>query len=238
VPEVNAADAFNHQGIIANPNCSTIQMVVALWPLHQVDPIQRVIVDTYQSVSGTGTPALEELSTQTRALLDGQPPDPKVYPHPIAFNVLPHIDVFLDNGYTKEEWKMVQETRKIMHLPALPVSATTVRVPVMVGHAEAVHVEFARPMAPDEARAILARAPGVVVIDEPQAARYPLPLDAAGTDEVFVGRIRADASHPRGLAMWVVADNVRKGAALNAVQIAELLVRGAGVAKSPAATVV
>ncbi len=227
VPEVNGADAFTHHGIIANPNCSTIQMVVALYPLHQANPLRRVVVDTYQSVSGTGGPAVDELYTQTRALLAGEPAEPSVYPHQIAFNVLPHIDVFLDNGYTKEEWKMVQETRKIMHVPELPVSATTVRVPVPVGHSEAVHAEFARPMLPAEARAILERAPGVRVVDAPAEAQYPLASYAAGRDEVFVGRIRADASHPNGLALWIVSDNLRKGAALNAVQIAELLSGGA-----------
>jgi aspartate-semialdehyde dehydrogenase len=228
VPEVNGADAFTHQGIIANPNCSTIQMVVALNPLHLVNPLRRVVVDTYQSVSGTGTAAMDELDEQTRALLAGEAIEPQVYPHQIAFNVLPHIDTFLDNGYTKEEWKMVQETRKIMHVPDLPLSATTVRVPVPIGHSEALHAEFTRPMAPDEARAILGRAPGVCVVDDPAAAQYPLASVAAGRDEVFVGRIRADASHPNGLAMWIVSDNVRKGAALNAVQIAELLISGAG----------
>ena len=229
VPEVNASDAFTHRGIIANPNCSTIQMVVALYPLHQVNPLERVVVATYQSVSGTGSAAVDELYAQTRALLAGEPVACEVYPHQIAFNILPHIDDFLDNGYTKEEWKMVQETRKIMHVPDLPVSATTVRVPVPIGHSEAVQVELSRPMAAEEARAILERAPGVCVLDAPAAAQYPLPSLAAGRDEVFVGRIRVDASHPRGLALWVVADNVRKGAALNAVQIAELLVRPAGV---------
>ncbi len=227
VPEVNPADAFAHHGIIANPNCSTIQMVVALYPLHSINPLQRVVVDTYQSVSGTGAAAIDELDAQSRALLAGEPIAPRVYPHQIAFNVLPHIDSFMDNGYTREEWKMVQETRKIMHAPDLPVSATTVRVPVPIGHSEAVHAEFTRPMPPDEARAVLALAPGVCVVDEPRAARYPLASVAAGRDEVFVGRIRADASHPRGLAMWIVADNLRKGAALNAVQIAELLAAGA-----------
>src|SRR5918911_1152135 len=167
VPEVNPGDAFRHQGIIANPNCSTIQMVVALNPLHQVNPLRRIVVDTYQSVSGTGREAVEELDVQTRQLLAGEPIEPRVYPHQIAFNVLPHIDVFLDNGYTKEEWKMVQETRKIMHVPDLPVSATTVRVPVPIGHSEAVHAEFSRPMAPAEARAILERAPGIQVVDAP-----------------------------------------------------------------------
>ena len=229
VPEVNPDAVLEHRGIIANPNCSTIQMVVALNPLHQVNPLRRVIVDTYQSVSGTGREAVEELELQTRQLLAGEPIEPRAYPHQIAFNVLPHIDVFLDNGYTNEEWKMVQETRKIMHLPDLPVSATTVRVPVPVGHSEAVHAEFAQPIAPAEARQILAHAPGVYVIDDPASSHYPLASYAAGRDEVFVGRIRADASHPHGLVLWVVADNLRKGAALNAVQIAELLIAGAPV---------
>jgi len=227
VPEVNPADAYSHTGIIANPNCSTIQMVVALNPLHQAIPLRRVVVDTYQSVSGTGREAVEELELQTRQLLGGETIQPRVYPHQIAFNVLPHIDAFLDNGYTKEEWKMVQETRKIMHVPDLPVSATTVRVPVPVGHSEAVHAEFERPMTPAQARQILEHAPGVYVIDDTALAHYPLASYAAGRDEVFVGRIRADASHSNGLALWIVADNLRKGAALNAVQIAELLARRA-----------
>jgi aspartate-semialdehyde dehydrogenase len=226
VPEVNAADAFAHQGIIANPNCSTIQMVVVLHPLHRVNPLQRVIVDTYQSVSGTGSAAIDELQGQSAAVLAGEAAYAQVYPHQIAFNVLPHIDVFLDNGYTKEEWKMIQETRKIMHAPELQVSATTVRVPVFVGHAEAVHIEPSRPMTPEEARSILERAPGVRVVDAPAANEYPLPVAAAGGDEVLVGRIRADASRAGGLALWIAADNVRKGAALNAVQIAELLCAG------------
>ncbi|HEY7064942.1 MAG TPA: aspartate-semialdehyde dehydrogenase [Chloroflexota bacterium] len=225
VPEVNPADAYSHNGIIANPNCSTIQMVVALNPLHQINPLRRVVVDTYQSVSGTGREAVEELDVQTRQLLAGEPIEPRVYPHQIAFNVLPHIDVFLDNGYTKEEWKMVQETRKIMHAPDLPVSATTVRVPVPVGHSEAVHAELSAPMTLAEARQVLDHAPGVYVVDDPAAAHYPLASFAAGRDEVFVGRLRADASHPHGLVMWIVADNLRKGAALNAVQIAELVAR-------------
>ena len=223
IPEVNPEDAFTHHGIIANPNCSTIQMVVALYPLHQVNPLERVVVSTYQSVSGTGSPAMDELDVQTRALLAGQAAEPRVYPHQIAFNVLPHIDTFLDNGYTGEEWKMLQETRKILHAPELPVSATTVRVPVPIGHSEAVNAEFTRPITPDEARTILARAPGVCVVDDPARNAYPLASVAAGRDDVFVGRIRADVSHPRGLVLWIVSDNVRKGAALNAVQIAELL---------------
>ena len=223
VPEVNPEDAFKHHGIIANPNCSTIQMVVALAPLHRVNPLRRVIVDSYQSVSGTGGPAVDELMGQTREMLDGLPPSPDVYPHQIAFNVLPHIDVLMDDGYYKEEWKMIHETRKIMDIPELPVSATCVRVPVPISHSESVHAELTRPMSPDEARAILSEAPGVVVMDRPGEAIYPLPSKAAGTDDVFVGRIRKDASHPNGLVMWVVADNLRKGAALNTIQIAELI---------------
>jgi len=225
VPEVNPEDIKWHQGIIANPNCSTIQMVVALYPLHQVNPIKRIIVDTYQAVSGTGSVAVEELTTQVRQILDGQTAIPHVYPHQIAFNLLPEIDVFLDNGYTKEEWKLAEETRKIMHADDIAVSATCVRVPVFTGHGEAIHVEFSQPMSPDEAKRILNQAPGVKVLDDTAISLYPQPWSADGTDEVFVGRIRQDASHPRGLAMWVVADNLRKGAALNAVQIAEEVIK-------------
>ncbi len=225
VPEINIEDTRWHKGIIANPNCSTIQMVVALYPLHKVNPIKRIVVSTYQSVSGTGSAAMEELTTQTKLILEGKGPVPHVYPHQIAFNLLPEIDVFLDNGYTKEEWKMVEETKKIMHAPEILVSATCVRVPVFIGHSEAVHVEFSSPMSPDEARRILASAPGVKVLDDPVVSLYPQPWSAAGSDDVFVGRIRRDSSHPNGLAMWVVADNVRKGAALNAVQIAEEMVK-------------
>ncbi len=221
VPEVNPEDIKWHQGIIANPNCSTIQMVVALYPLHKVNPIKRIVVSTYQSVSGTGAAAVEELTTQAKLVLEGQNVVPHVYPHQIAFNLLPEIDVFLDNGYTKEEWKMVEETRKIMHAEDIAVSATCVRVPVFIGHSEAVNIEFTDPMSPEEARNILAQAPGVKVLDDPSVSLYPQPWLATGTDYVYVGRIRADASHPRGLVMWVVADNLRKGAALNAIQIAE-----------------
>lgn len=224
VPEVNAEDARKHSGIIANPNCSTIQMVVALNPLHKVNPIRRVIVDTYQSVSGTGLAAVEELSSQSKLVLEGHNAFPHVYPHQIAFNLLPEIDVFLDNGYSKEEWKMVNETRKIMHAPELLISATTVRVPVFIGHSEAVHVEFSRHITPDEVRTILAEAPGVKVLDDPGISLYPMPWSAAGQDDVFVGRIRQDVSCENGIAMWIVADNIRKGAALNAIQIAEYLV--------------
>ncbi len=225
VPEVNPEDIKWHKGIIANPNCSTIQMVVALYPLHKVNPIKRIIVDSYQAVSGTGSAAIEELTTQARQVLDGQNTIPHVYPHQIAFNVLPEIDVFLDNGYTKEEWKMVEETRKIMHADGIAISATCVRVPVFIGHSEAIHIEFSQPMSPDEAKRILAQAPGVKVLDDTSISLYPQPWSAAGTDEVFVGRIRHDASHSQGLTMWVVADNLRKGAALNAVQIAEEMIK-------------
>jgi len=225
VPEVNAEDIKRHKGIIANPNCSTIQMVVALYPLHKVNPIKRIIVDTYQAVSGTGSAAIEELTTQAKQVLEGQSTIPHVYPHQIAFNVLPEIDVFLDNGYTKEEWKLVEETRKIMHADDIAISATCVRVPVFTGHSEAIHVEFSRPMSPDEARRILAQAPGVKLLDDPTISLYPQPWSAAGNDEVFVGRIRRDASHSNGLTMWVVTDNLRKGAALNAVQIAEEMIK-------------
>lgn len=225
IPEVNPEDIKKHRGIIANPNCSTIQMVVAVNPLHRVNPIKRLTVATYQSVSGTGSAAVEELTTQSRQVLDKQKTSPGVYPYQIAFNVLPEIDVFTENGYTKEEWKMVEETRKIMHVPDLAISATCVRVPVMVGHSEAVHLEFSRPMSAAEAKSILNRAAGVKVIDDPSKREYPYPLAAAGQDDVYVGRIRQDASHPNGLVLWIVADNLRKGAALNAVQIAEKLLK-------------
>ena len=221
VPEVNPEDIKWHKGIIANPNCSTIQMVVALYPLHKVNPIKRIVVSTYQAVSGTGSAAMEELTTQAKLVLEGQNVVPHVYPHQIAFNLLPEIDVFLDDGYTKEEWKMVEETRKIMHAGDVAVSATCVRVPVFVGHSEAINVEFTAPITPEEARHILAHAPGVKVLDDPSVSLYPQPWLAVGSDNVFVGRIRTDISQPNGLVMWVVSDNLRKGAALNAVQIAE-----------------
>ena len=221
VPEVNAEDIQKHKGIIANPNCSTIQMVVALYPLHKVNPIKRITVATYQAVSGTGIAAVEELTKQAKTVLDGGNVVPHVYAHQIAFNLLPEIDVFLENGYTKEEWKMVEETRKIMHAENIAVSATCVRVPVFVSHSEAIQAEFTEYMPPDEARAILSKAPGIKVLDDPNVSLYPQPWLAAGTDDVYVGRIRSDASLMNGLVMWVVSDNIRKGAALNAVQIAE-----------------
>jgi len=225
VPEVNPEDIKWHKGIIANPNCSTIQMVVALYPLHRVNPIKRIVVDTYQAVSGTGSAAVEELRVQARQVLEGQSTIPHVYPHQIAFNVLPEIDVFLDNGYTREEWKMVEETRKIMHADGIAISATCVRVPVLIGHSEAVHVEFSRPMSVEEAQQILAQAPGVKLLDDTAISLYPQPWSAAGSDEVFVGRIRQDTFHPNSLAMWVVSDNLRKGAALNTIQIAEEMIK-------------
>jgi aspartate-semialdehyde dehydrogenase len=225
VPEINADDIKWHKGIIANPNCSTIQMVVALYPLHKVNPIKRIVAVTYQAVSGTGAAAVEELTEQARQVLEGQTTVPHVYPHQIAFNILPEIDVFLDNDYTKEEWKLVEETRKIMHADDIAISAFCARVPVFISHSEAVHVEFSQPISPDEARRILAQAPGVKVLDDPAISLYPQPWSAAGTDEVFVGRIHRDASHSCGLIMWIVADNVRKGAALNAVQIAEEMIK-------------
>jgi len=219
VPEVNASDLAWHKGIISTPNCSTVPLVMVAKPLNDVNPVKRIVADTYQSVSGTGGAAVQELDDQSRAVMNGAAAVPaQVYPHTIAFNLLPQIDSFLENGYTREEWKMVQETRKIMGLPDLPVSATCVRVPVRVSHSEAVHLEFTHPMSAAEARSLLEKMPGVTVVDEPAAGKYPMPLDAEGRDEVFVGRIRSDASHSNGLALWVVSDNLLKGAALNAVQ--------------------
>ena len=224
VPEVNPHAAKKHQGIIANPNCSTIQMVVALKPLHDQARIRRIVVSTYQSVSGAGQKAINELLDQARSLLKGDPLEKKVFPHPIMFNCLPHIDVFDDQGYTKEETKMIKETQKIMEDESIAVTATTVRVPVVYGHSESVNIETERKLTASEAREILRRAPGVVVVDDPRQNCYPLALDAAGTDPVYVGRIREDYSIPNGLNLWVVADNLRKGAATNAIQIAELLI--------------
>ncbi len=226
VPEVNphAIAQYKQKGIIANPNCSTIQMVVVLKPIHNVARIKRVVVSTYQSVSGTGLKAIDELLSQTKAILNGQAIEKKVYPHQIAFNCLPHIDSFLDNGYTKEEMKMVNETQKIMEDPQLRVTATTVRVPVLYAHSESVNIETEKKITPEEVRQLLSRAPGVIVVDNPKLNEYPLAIHAAGRDETFVGRIREDESIPNGINMWIVADNLRKGAALNAVQIAEILI--------------
>lgn len=227
VVDVNSDDARDHQGIIANPNCSTMQLVPLLAALRDSVGLERVIVDTYQSVSGTGGKAVRELEAQSRAWAAGQPIEHSVYPHQIAFNALPEIDVFRQDGYTREEWKMLVESRKILHLPELPLSATCVRVPVFASHSEAVHVDTREPIDPAAARALFARQPGVVVVDDPTTHAYPLAIHAADRNEVFVGRIRQDMSRPdgRGLAFWVVSDNRRKGAATNAVQIAELIVR-------------
>ena len=226
VPEVNphAIAQYTQRGIIANPNCSTIGMLVALKPLHDVAGIERINVATYQAVSGTGKEAIEELASQTAKLLNGQPITPEVYPKQIAFNALPHIDTFQDNGYTREEMKMVWETQKIFEDDNIQVNPTCVRIPVFFGHSEAVHIETREKISAEQARTLLQNAPGVVVIDERQDGGYPTPVsDSAGKDTVFVGRIREDISHPRGLDLWVVSDNVRKGAALNSIQIAELL---------------
>ncbi len=225
VPEVNphAIAQFRNKGIIANPNCSTIQMVVALKPIHDLARIKRIVVATYQAVSGTGMKAILELEAQVRAWAEGRDLEPRVYPHPIAFNCLPHIDIFFEDGYTKEEMKMVNETRKILEDYSIGVSATTVRVPVFRGHSEAVNIETERKVTAAQAREILSKAPGVKLWDDPANKRYPMPILAAGGDETWVGRIREDTSVENGLNLWVVSDNLRKGAALNAVQIAEIL---------------
>ncbi|HLS84234.1 MAG TPA: aspartate-semialdehyde dehydrogenase [Arenimonas sp.] len=227
VAEVNPEALANRpRGIIANPNCSTMQMVVALAPIHRAVGIERINVATYQSVSGAGRSAMEELGRQTAALLNFQPHEPVKLPVQIAFNLIPHIDEFLDNGFTREEMKMVWETRKILGAPGMRVNPTAVRVPVFFGHAEAVHLETRERIGAAQARELLMAAPGVEVVDEPAAGGYPTPVThAAGHDQVFVGRIREDLSHPHGLDLWIVADNIRKGAALNAVQLAELVVK-------------
>jgi aspartate-semialdehyde dehydrogenase len=226
VSQVNPHDLEWHEGIVANPNCSTMQLAPVLMALRDSVGLERVVVDTYQSVSGTGADAIAELEGQIRSHVAGEAKQAGVYPHPIAFNALPEIDVFLDNGYTKEEWKVVTESRKILHLPDMRISCTAVRVPVFVSHSEAVHVETRDPITPERARRLFGDVEGVVVQDDPVAHEYPLATDAAGRDEIFVGRVRQDASiaDERGLAFWVVSDNLRKGAATNAVQLAEALV--------------
>ncbi|MBI3599515.1 MAG: aspartate-semialdehyde dehydrogenase, partial [Nitrospinae bacterium] len=224
VPEVNGHAIKKHKGIIANPNCSTIQMVVALKPIHDAAQIKRIVVSTYQAVSGTGKKAIHELEQQTRDLFSLKELTVSVYPHQIAFNCIPQIDVFLDNGYTKEEMKMVNETRKIMEDDSIRVTATTVRVPVFSSHSESVNIETDKKITAGEVRRLLSKSPGVEVVDDPKNSLYPLAVHSAGRDEVFVGRIREDESIDKGINMWIVSDNLRKGAALNAVQIAEILI--------------
>jgi aspartate-semialdehyde dehydrogenase len=225
VPEINADDVTRHKGILAIPNCSTTPLVMTLWPLHQLNPVKRVIAATYQSVSGTGRAAVEELVSQSPTALAGGKIEPKVFPSQIAFNLIPEIGSWKDDDYTSEEWKMVNEARKIMHAPEIAIVSTCVRVPVMVSHSAAVYAELTRPMSPAEVTEALRNAPGVEVQDDPKNSVYPQPWAAAGKDPVFVGRIRRDLSHPNGIAYWVVGDNLRKGAALNALQIAEELVK-------------
>lgn len=231
VPEVNAKDIHQHQGVIANPNCSTIIMVVPLKPLHDRARIKRIVVSTYQAVSGAGAAAMDELVEQVKSYAAGRPLEAKVLPYKsapkhyqIAFNLIPHIDSFAEDGYTKEEWKMVNETQKIFGDKTIQVTATTVRVPVLRSHSESVNVEFAKPISPEEAKALLADASGVVVQDDPEVMEYPMPLDVADQDPVYVGRIRVDRTVPHGLNLWIVGDQIRKGAALNSVQIAEYMV--------------
>ena len=227
VPEINphAIAQYKNKGIIANPNCSTIQMVVALHPLHQKYGVRRVVVSTYQSVSGTGQKAIDELDHQTRAILSFKEYEKKVYPHVIAFNCLPHIDLFLENGYTKEEMKMINETLKIFEDDTIGITATTVRVPVFYGHSESINIEMKAKVTADEVKTLLGKSPGIKVVDDPENNIYPMAIDAAGQDLTLVGRIRNDESMPNCVNLWVVADNIRKGAATNAVQIAEVLVK-------------
>ncbi len=224
VPEVNPEAAQSHRGIIANPNCTTILMAVALWPLHQIQPIRRVVVATYQSASGAGARAMEEVKQQAQAILAGKEPQAESFPYPLAFNLFPHNSPLNQQGYCEEEMKMVNETRKIFGESALRVSATCIRVPVLRAHSESINLEFEQPFAVEKARAAIQRAPGVKLVEDWQANYFPMPIDASGQDDVLVGRIRQDLSHPCGLELWLCGDQIRKGAALNAVQIAELVV--------------
>ena len=225
VPEVNPEDLKEHQNIIANPNCSTIQMVIALYPLHKKFNLEKIVVSTYQSVSGKGKDAISELLSQTKNFLDGDNVEPRVFPYPIAFNIIPQIDNFEDNNYTREEMKMVRESKKILHLPDLKVTATCVRIPVIRGHSESITATFSKDFSIEEVYDVLSKAPGVKVLDSPKDKIYPYPLLCDGKDEVFVGRIRKDLFEPKTLNLWVVSDNIRKGAALNAVQILEELIK-------------
>ncbi len=224
VPEINPEAAAKHPGIIANPNCTTILMAVAIYPLHQVQPIQRIVVSTYQSASGAGARAMEEVKIQCQAILDGKEPKPEILPYPLAFNLFPHNSPLTDTGYCEEEMKMVNETRKIFNEPTLKVTATCVRVPVLRAHSEAINLEFKEPFSVEKAREIVAQSPGVKLLEDWQKNYFPMPIDASGKDDVLVGRIRQDISHPCGLELWICGDQIRKGAALNAVQIAELLI--------------
>lgn len=226
VPEVNPQAAAQHQGIIANPNCTTILMAVAVWPLHQVKPVQRLVAATYQSASGAGARAMAEVKQQAQAILQAQTPVTEVFPYPLAFNLFPHNSPLNQQGYCEEEMKMINETRKIFAAPQLKITATCVRVPVLRAHSEAINLEFAQPFSVNEAREILRQAPGVQLVENWEQNYFPMPLEATGRDEVLVGRIRQDLSHANGLELWLCGDQIRKGAALNAVQIAELLVRG------------
>lgn len=223
VPEVNPQAAATHRGIIANPNCTTILMAVAVWPLHKVKPLKRIVVATYQSASGAGARAMEEVKAQARAILDGETPKTDIFPYPLAFNLFPHNTPINDLGYCEEEMKMVNETRKIFGTTEIAITATCVRVPVLRAHSEAINLEFEEPFSPIEAKEILNQASGVKLVEDWQANYFPMPAEASGKDEVLVGRIRQDISHPCGLEMWISGDQIRKGAALNAVQIAELL---------------
>lgn len=224
VPEVNPEAVLGHHGIIANPNCTTILMNVVVWPLHQINPVQRLVAATYQSASGAGARAMTEVEQQAQAILNQEQPIAKVLPYPLAFNLFLHNSKLNEQGYCEEEMKMVNETRKIFNAPDLRITATCVRVPVLRAHSEAINLEFTEPFAPDAVRQILAKAPGVKLVEDFQANYFPMPIDASGKDEVLVGRIRSDISHPHGLELWLCGDQIRKGAALNAVQIAELLI--------------
>jgi aspartate-semialdehyde dehydrogenase len=230
VPEVNPQDAQGHRGILANPNCSTIIMNVPVWPLHRANRVRRMVVSTYQAASGAGAAAMEELRVQSAEVLAGRPAEPAIFPHPIAFNLFSHNTTIGENGYNVEEQKMIDETRKIFHEPKIAITATCIRVPVFRAHSESINLEFEKPITPDEVRAILSKAPGVALVDDRAANKFPMPIDASGRDEVLVGRIRQDASLPdgRGIEMFVSGDQLRKGAALNAVQIMELLMSGRG----------
>jgi aspartate-semialdehyde dehydrogenase len=224
VPEVNPEAAKTHKGVIANPNCTTILMAVAVYPLHQVHPIQRIVAATYQSASGAGARAMEEVKVQAAAILNGEAPTPEILPYPLAFNLFPHNSPMMENHYCEEEMKMVNETRKIFGAPDLRITATCVRVPVLRAHSEALNLEFAQPFDVDKAKHLIAEAPGVELVEDWQKNYFPMPMDASGKDDVLVGRIRQDISHPNGLDLWLCGDQIRKGAALNAVQIAELLI--------------